>query len=232
MRVRQIHPWELAPREASALQARLRRRVRQTPLRWDRIRRVAGCDCAIAEGAIIASVVVLEARTRKVIEVSDARVEAAFPYIPGLLSFREIPGLLEAFKGLRRRPDVVLCDGQGRAHPRRFGLASHLGLLLGVPTIGVAKSRLIGEAKREPGARRGSWADLLDRGELVGRVLRTRDRVKPVYVSVGHRVTLEDAVALALAMGGGYRIPEPTRLADQRVGALARGRPSHQSAVG
>jgi deoxyribonuclease V len=172
---------------------------------------------------IVASVVVLDIETHRVIETSDARVEAAFPYVPGLLSFREVPGLIAAFEGLRQRPDVVLCDGQGRAHPRRFGLACHLGLLLRLPTIGVAKSRLIGKTEREPRIGRGSWVDLLDRAEVIGRVLRSRDRVKPLYISIGHRVTLDDAVALTLKMGGGYRLPEPTRLADQRVRGLARG---------
>jgi deoxyribonuclease V len=223
VRVRQIHRWDLTPREASALQLRLRRRVRQTPFDPAGVRRVAGCDCAIgADSTLVASAVLIDAASLEVIEVSDARVPLAFPYVPGLLSFREVPGLLRAFEGLRLRPDIVLCDGQGRAHPRRFGLASHLGLLLGLPTIGVAKSRLIGEAAGEPRRKRGSWVDLTDGGEVIGRVLRTRDGVNPLYISVGHRVTLDDAVALVLATGGGYRIPEPTRLADRRVRALAR----------
>ncbi len=232
MRVREIHGWRVTPREARALQALLRRRVRTMPLRWERIRRVAGCDCAIEGKMIVASVVVLDSETRALIEASDARVEASFPYVPGLLSFREVPGLIKAFQGLRRRPDAVLCDGQGRAHPRRFGLACHLGLLLRVPTIGIAKSRLIGETKRDPRQRRGSWVDLRDGDEVIGRVVRSRDRVKPLYVSVGHRVTLDDAVALALKMGGGYRLPEPTRLADQRVRRLARGISTRADALG
>ena len=195
--------------------------MRERPLAWAKVRRVAGCDCAIRESEIFAAVVVLDARTRRVIETAGARLPLRFPYVPGLLSFREVPALAEALGRLRRRPDAVLCDGQGRAHPRRFGLACHLGLLLDLPSVGVAKSRLVGDAK-EPGPKRGASTRILHEGELVGRLLRTRDRVRPLYISVGHRITLDDAVALVLRMGGGYRLPEPTRLADQRVGAMAR----------
>ncbi len=229
MRAREIHSWNMTPREAAALQLVLRRRVRERPLDWGRLRRVAGCDVAVVGGHLVAAAVVLDAGTREIIETSEARVPATFPYVPGLLSFREIPALVEAFRGIRRRPDVLLCDGQGRAHPRRFGLACHLGLLLGVPSVGVAKSRLCGEADA-PGFERGKWTEIRHDGEIVGRLLRSRDGVRPLYISVGHRVTLDDAVALVLRMGGGYRLPEPTRLADQRVNRLARdGRSSQGS---
>ncbi len=185
------------------------------------LRRVAGCDVACDGETLIAAVVVLDAASRKVVEIAEARRAARFPYVPGLLSFREIPVLLEAFAKIRGRPDALLCDGQGRAHPRRFGLACHLGLWLDIPSVGVAKSRLIGTAD-EPGRSRGSSTPILHEGEVVGRLLRSRDGVRPLYVSVGHRVTLEDAVRLVLAMGAGFRLPEPTRLADRRVAALKR----------
>ncbi|MFB3909524.1 MAG: deoxyribonuclease V [Candidatus Eisenbacteria bacterium] len=222
MRPRTSHPWDITPREAFALQRELAARVREIPLPWDRVRRVAGCDVAGDRDSVHAVVVLLDLRSRRVIEQVEASLPGGFPYIPGLLSFREIPVLLEAFAKLSGTPDAVLCDGQGRAHPRRFGLASHLGVLLDVPSVGVAKSRLIGEA-REPGARRGCSTRLLDQGEVIGRLLRSRDATRPLYVSVGHRITLDDAVRLVLRMGGGYRLPEPTRQADRIVRALARG---------
>jgi deoxyribonuclease V len=165
--------------------------------------------------------VVLDAGNLELLDTSVARGRAGFPYVPGLLSFREVPILLRAFEGLAHPPDAVLCDGQGRAHPRRFGLACHLGLLLDLPSVGVAKSRLTGEAG-EPGQKRGAWKPILDGGEEIGRLLRTRDRVRPLYISVGHRITLDDAVALVLKTGAGLRLPEPTRMADKHVGLLAR----------
>jgi deoxyribonuclease V len=221
VRARNLHSWDLPPREAAALQERLRGRVCQEPLDWDGLRRVAGCDIASDGETLIAAVVVLDAKTREVVETAEARRPARFPYVPGLLSFREIPALVAAFEGIRRRPDALLCDGQGRAHPRRFGLACHLGLMLDLPSVGVAKSRLIGDAE-VPGLRRGSATPIRHQGELIGRLLRSRDGVRPLYISVGHRITLDDAVRLVLAMGGGFRLPEPTRLADQRVGILKR----------
>jgi deoxyribonuclease V len=138
------------------------------------------------------------------------------PYVPGLLSFRELPVLLSAFARLRYVPQAVLCDGQGRAHPRRFGLASHLGVLLDIPSVGCAKSRLIGTYV-EPGLMRGAQSPLHDRREVIGTVLRTRDHTRPLFISVGHRITLADAVWLTLQCGGGFRIPEPTRQADITV---------------
>jgi deoxyribonuclease V len=221
VRIRTLHSWEATPREAASLQTRLCRRVREEPIRWNALRLVAGCDVACDGETLIAAVVLLDAASRKVVETADARRTVSFPYVPGLLSFREIPVLLEAFAKVQGRPDALLCDGQGRAHPRRFGLACHLGLWLDIPSVGVAKSRLIGTAD-EPGRRRGSSTQLLHDGEVVGRVLRSRDGVRPLYVSVGHRVTLEDATRLVLAMGAGFRLPEPTRLADRRVAALKR----------
>ncbi len=221
VRARSLHSWDLQPREAAAVQERLRERVREEALDWDGLRRVAGCDIASDGETLIAAVVVLDAKTMEIVETAEARYPASFPYVPGLLSFREIPVLLAAFEKIRRRPDALLCDGQGRAHPRRFGLACHLGLVLDLPSVGVAKSRLIGEAEM-PALRRGSATPIRHQGELIGRLLRSRDGVRPLYVSVGHRITLDDAVRLVLAMGGGFRLPEPTRLADQRVRILNR----------
>jgi deoxyribonuclease V len=221
MRARRLHPWDLTTRQAVAVQEKLRRRTLERPLDWSRLRRVAGCDAAVCGESLVAAVVVLEAESLEVIEAAQAQRRPPLPYIPGLLSFREVPALLAAFERLKVVPDAVLCDGQGRAHPRRFGLACHLGLLLDLPSVGVAKSRLIGEAE-EPGPKRGSWTPIVHGEELIGRLLRTRDHVRPLYISVGHRITLDDAVALVLKMGGGRRLPEPTRLADKHVAQLSR----------
>lgn len=173
------------------------------------------------EERIAAAVVVVDLTTMETVAAATAESPVRFPYVPGLLSFREVPVLLEAFHALDAPVDAVLCDGQGRAHPRRFGLASHLGLLLDLPTVGVAKSRLVGEA-REPGRRRGASTRIIHEGETVGRLLRTRDAVKPLWVSVGHEIDLDCAVALVLRCGGGFRLPEPTRRADRIVGDLLR----------
>lgn len=156
-----------------------------------------------------------------VVEWATAVAPLRFPYVPGLLSFREVPVLLEAFAKIEGDVDAVLCDGQGRAHPRRFGLACHLGLLLDRPTVGVAKSRLVGSA-REPGPHRGASTPILEAGETVGRLVRTRDHVRPLWVSVGHEIDLDSAVALVLDCGRGFRLPEPTRRADRMVGDLLR----------
>lgn len=185
------------------------------------MRLVAGCDAAYAGGDVAAAVVVLRFPELDLVEEAVARAPVRFPYVPGLLSFREAPALLRAFARLRSRPDAILCDAHGRAHPRRFGLASHLGALLGVPSVGCAKSRLVGR-HAAPGPVRGSRSPLRDGGEILGAVLRTRDHVRPVFVSVGHRVTLRDAVWLVLSCCRGFRIPEPLRLADQLARRAAR----------
>jgi deoxyribonuclease V len=164
-------------------------------------------------------VVVLSLPGLEVVASATARVPVAFPYISGYLSFREVPAVLAALERLEARPDVVLCDGQGIAHPRRLGLASHLGVVTGLPTVGVAKSRLVGEHPPAP-ERPGAWAPLTHRGELVGAVLRTRAGVQPVYVSPGHRVCLETSVALTLACTTRFRLPETTRAAHRLAGSL------------
>jgi len=171
---------------------------------------------------VYAAVVVLELASLRVVETASVADRARFPYVPGLLSFREIPPLLKAFRKLRCTPDAVLVDGQGVAHPRRCGLASHLGLVLDLPTVGCAKSRLIGDY-REPARARGSWSDLRDGGEVIGRVLRTRDGVAPLFVSAGHKISLDAATALVLECAPRYRLPETTRQAHKLVNELRAG---------
>jgi deoxyribonuclease V len=164
-------------------------------------------------------VVVLRAGTFEVLDRSGVLAEARFPYVPGLLTFREAPAVIEAFAKLNVKPDVLICDGQGIAHPRRMGLAAHLGLWLGIPTIGCAKSWFFGEFA-EPGPERGDWSPLTDEGETIGAVLRTRSRVKPVFVSSGHLCNLKSAIETVLAAAPSYRQPTTTRLAHQYVNEL------------
>jgi len=195
--------------EAIAIQKRLRDRVVRKGSIVPKI--VAGADVSYRDDVAKAVFVVM--RGLEVLEQVVVREPVPFPYIPGLLSFREIPPLLSAWKKLKTEPDVIIVDGQGVAHPRRFGIASHLGLVLGVPTIGCAKSRLCGEHE-EPGPKRGAWSPLVHKGETVGAALRTRDGCNVVYVSTGHRVALESAISVVLACAPRYRLPEPQRLAD------------------
>ena len=155
---------------------------------------------------------VLSYPTLETVECRIARTEVAFPYVPGLLSFRETPVLVPVLESLALRPDVLLVDGQGIAHPRRFGIACHLGLLFDIPTIGCAKSRLTGKFE-EPGQAKGSHAELKDGEEVIGAALRTRDGTRPIFVSIGHKVDLESALRIVLGCVGKYRIPEPTRRA-------------------
>jgi len=179
---------------------------------------VAGGDVSFTPDGrcLIAGWVVWSLKLKDVIETAVDLREVTFPYVPGLLSFREAPPLLAAAKKLKTKPDVFMLDGQGLAHPRRFGLACHIGLLMDRPTVGCAKSRLCGRYK-EPGPRAGSSCQLIDAGEVIGRVLRTRDGVKPLFISVGHLITLDQAVKLTLRCCTKYRLPEPTRLAHQLV---------------
>jgi deoxyribonuclease V len=207
------HPWNVTPRAAIALQQRLRSRVvRKGHPR--RVRTVAGTDVGFERGGATAraAVAVLSFPQLELVDCAVARRRARFPYVPGLLSFREIPVLLAALARLRVKPDLILCDGQGFAHPRRFGLASHLGIIAGVPTIGVAKSRLIGE-HGTPAQRRGAWVPLRDQGQTIGAVLRSRRGTRPIFVSIGHRVSLPVAVRYVMACTTRYRLPETTRWA-------------------
>ena len=204
-----------APAEAKALQERLRQRVRLEPLTGD-VRRVAGVDAAFLPGRIVAVAVVLRYPDLALLEEGAAVAPLTFPYVPGLLSFREGSAILAAIARLTHSPDLFLFDGQGIAHPRRLGIASHIGVLLDRPAIGVAKSRLVGEADLDAlGPGKGSRLSLRDGDEVIGSVVRSRSKVRPLYVSPGHRTTLEDAVTWTLACCTRYRLPEPTRLADK-----------------
>lgn len=227
------HSWDLTTAEARDLQVRLAARL-QTKSKLPPLDTVAGADVSydLRGKWLYAAVVVLRAGTWEVIERSGIVAEARFPYVPGLLSFREAPPVIEAYKKLSVRPDVLICDGQGIAHPRRLGLASHLGLWLGIPTIGCAKSRLCGEYP-EPGPDRGDWSPLTDHGEVIGAVLRTRTNVKPLFVSPGHLCDLDSAIATVLAAATKYRQPITTRLAHQFVNDLRRpGNPEDAGSAG
>jgi deoxyribonuclease V len=218
MKVVRLHRWNVDYRQAVALQQQLAGRVVEGPP-LDRVETIAAVDVSAGRRHewIAAVVVVMRLSDWTVLEVARAAMRATWPYVPGALSFREAPVVLKAFRQLRTVPDVVLCDGQGRAHPRRLGLASHVGLALEVPTIGCAKSRLIGQEVGRLGTARGSRAALVDGGERIGTVLRTRDGVKPVYVSVGHRIDLASAERWVLAAAARFRLPQPARLAHQLV---------------
>jgi deoxyribonuclease V len=238
VKARKLHRWDVTPAEAREIQARLRHRV-ECRDRFPKLRLIAGADVALqlaepggwrrGRGRAFAGVVVYRFPEMEEVERSGTALPLRFPYVPGLLSFREIPVLLAAFERLRHAPDLIFCDGQGYAHPRRLGIASHLGLLLDRPTIGVAKSVLVG-AWREPGVRAGKSSPLVDEktGEVLGAALRTRQGARPVFVSLGHRISLPSAVKLTLAVCDGYRLPRPTRDADRWVGAFRslRGRPA------
>jgi deoxyribonuclease V len=229
---RHCHDWDVTPAEARAIQERLRQRVVLEDA-FGKIQRAAGADVAFdaLSRRAIAGVVLYEVLRRqdgpwgvgefelREIERVWATVPLRFPYVPGLLSFREAPALLAAMEKLHRTPDVIFCDAQGYAHPRRFGLACHLGVLLDCATVGCAKSRLLGR-HAAVAARAGSWTPLLDGDEVIGAVVRTRTDVQPIYVSSGHRVSLPTAIALTLAVCDGFRIPRPTRAADQFVRKL------------
>ncbi|MHC4608006.1 MAG: deoxyribonuclease V [Planctomycetota bacterium] len=208
----------LTPRRAVALQERRRDRVirRRT---FRNLRRVAGVDISIRNDRARAAVVVLRWPGMEPLEIAAAVRPVEFPYVPGLLAFREIPSILDAFRKLKERPDILFVDGQGLAHPRRFGIACHLGVELDLPSLGCGKSRLVGE-HRDPAKRRGARATLRHGGEVVGSVVRTRDGVKPVYISIGHRIDLATAVRLVLRACSKYRLPEPIRCAHRAAGAI------------
>jgi deoxyribonuclease V len=206
------HPWDVSPDEAKTIQRRLASEVDEAPLP-DRVETIAGVDVSVRDGTAQAAIAVLRRFGLTLVDRAVHRCEVPFPYVPGLLSFREMPAVLPALDKLSVAPDVLVSDSHGRAHPRRFGLACHMGVLLDCPTIGVAKSILVGDPQGELGTEKGSRVPLVDDGEAVGTVLRTRTDVNPVYVSVGHRVTLDDAAALMLDCSPTYKVPEPTRQA-------------------
>lgn len=207
------HPWAVSVREACAIQEDLRRRLilEDVPLAPET---VAGVDVSFSHtrDLLYAAIVVLDAASLETIETQSAALKPVFPYIPGLLTFREGPVVLEAYARLVREPDLLMFDGQGIAHPRGLGLAAHVGVLLDKPSIGCAKSRLVGEFK-EPKQKRGSMRTLSLHRKKVGVVLRTKDNTKPLFVSPGQRITVETAAQRVLDAGKGYRLPEPTRRA-------------------
>jgi len=220
IKLKNLHPWNVSHRRAALIQERLAPLLLTRPIRpWPR--HVAGVDAAYAKhsGKIYAAVVVLRLPGLDLIEEAHVVRKTGFPYIPGLLTWREGPAVLAAFRKLKSVPGAVLFDGQGRAHPKRMGIAAHLGLWLDLPTVGCAKSRLIGRAA-EPDPLAGSRTALKHNGRIIGALLRTRDNVKPLYISPGHRANLPDAVRLTLQCCAGFRLPEPTRLAHILVGRL------------
>lgn len=225
MRIYSLHDWALSPGEAVQLQKDLARKVQLQPLESS-THTIAAVDVSFNLGGhwLFGAVVVVDRHDLTVIEQQTACEPMTFPYIPGLLSFREIPVLLKAFGKLQTQPDVVICDGQGIAHPRRLGIASHLGLWLGMPTIGCAKTLLCGTYE-PPGDQRGDQAVIWDHGDKIGRALRTRSKVKPVFVSPGHLCDVEQAVDLILAVTPKYRLPEPIRQAHNLANEIRRQAP-------
>ncbi|HEU4339191.1 MAG TPA: deoxyribonuclease V [Planctomycetota bacterium] len=205
----------LSPREAIAVQRRLRDLVERAD-RLGAVRRIAGIDVSVRDNRSRAAIVVLDPDL-EILESHTAETPATFPYVPGLLAFRELPAIAKAFRMLKRPPDLVVVDGHGYAHPRRFGIACHVGVAFGIPSIGCGKSLFVGE-HAPPGNARSSWTDLVHRGETIGAAVRTRDGVRPLYVSIGHRVSLETAIRWILRLAPRYRLPEPIRAADTLAG--------------
>lgn len=221
---RRLHEWDVSPARAVAIQSEFASHLIDQPLPLESVRLVAGVDVSVKPDAdgharSRAAIAVLSFPDLRLIETAVAIQPTGFPYIPGLLAFREGPVVLEAYRQLRTLPDVLIFDGMGRAHPRRMGIAAHLGLWLDRPTIGCGKSWLIGEYE-PPAPERGAWSPLYDRGEIIGAALRTRANVSPVFVSQGHRCDLVSAIALTLACTMRYRLPETTRAAHRAAGAF------------
>ena len=213
MKFQHLHDWDLSPGAAAALQKELAPQLNsRSPLEWDRIGAVAGVDVSVKGGFSRAAVVVMSFPDLEPLEVVRATRETRFPYVPGLLAFREGPVVLSALRQLQTAPDVFLFDGMGQIHPRRMGIAAHLGLWLGRPTVGCGKTHFIGDYE-QPAAEKGSWRPLFYHGAQLGAVLRTRTKVRPVYVSVGHLATLASAIALVLSCVTRFRLPEPIRAA-------------------
>ncbi|MEN6309853.1 MAG: deoxyribonuclease V [Anaerohalosphaeraceae bacterium] len=222
MDIHDLHSWRVTPSEARGLQKHLAGCVRLTPLAR-KPQTIAALDCAFSsdQTQVAAVAVVMKLPKLEIIETAEAVLDVTFPYVTGLLSFREAPACLEAMRKLHDIPDVVLIDGQGIAHPRRLGLASHLGLWLDCPTIGCAKSRLIGQYEAIP-VKKGEYSPLKDKGGIIGSVLCSRDRVKPLFISPGHKITLAQSIKVVLSCCTRYRLPEPARLAHQLVTRLRK----------
>ncbi|CAH8768853.1 deoxyribonuclease V [Paenibacillus dendritiformis] len=211
------HTWELSEADAIKLQQELSLKVIKED-HFAEINYVAGVDVAYSkkDDKLIAAIVILNAASLNIVESVVVVDTAHFPYIPGLFSFRELPPILKAFNQLKTPPQLIVCDGQGIAHPRRFGLASHLGVLFDIPTIGCGKTRLVGEFHSLE-QNRGAIAPLIDNGDIIGNVLRTQENIKPIFVSIGHRISLATACEWILKLSPKYRLPETTRQADQLV---------------
>jgi deoxyribonuclease V len=208
-----LHDWNVTPQEAIAIQGRMRHLVERVD-RLPQIHTVAGVDVHFNKESLIAqaAIAVLSFPDLKLIDKSMAQCTVTFPYIPGLFAFRELPAVLDALARLHISPDIIICDGHGIAHPRRFGIASHLGVLLDQPTIGVGKTLFVGHHIELP-REKGSWVPLEEREEVIGAAVRTQTGIKAVYVSIGHRISLQTAVRLVLACTTRYRLPETTRAA-------------------
>ena len=209
------HPWHVTLEEAKSIQTSLAKKVITKDKLGSRIKYIAGIDVGFEKRQTTrAAVVVLTYPALTLHETALGYTPILFPYIPGFLSFREIPAIIKALQTLKTTPDLIFCDGQGIAHPRRLGIASHLGVLTGLPSIGIAKTRYIGEYA-DPAQTKGDWTPLTHQGQVIGGVLRSRSNVKPLFVSTGHRVSLKTAIELTMACVTRYRLPEPTRLADK-----------------
>lgn len=219
MKITPLHPWDVSPAEAMKIQERLRSRVSTTSA-LTTVCTVAGVDIGIQGEVARAAVVVLRYPDLTILEKSLAELPVPFPYIPGLLAFREAPAILAACAKLQTEPDLFIFDGQGLAHPRRMGIASHVGVILDRPSIGCAKSRLTGTHATPP-PQAGAWVPLYDGAEVIGAVVRSRANVSPLYVSIGHKVDLETAVQYVLSCCRGYRLPETTRQAHLAAGRAA-----------
>lgn len=225
MHIKPLHKWDLNPKAAIALQRELAScLISDRPLVLDQIRVVAGVDVSVKGGLACAAVVVMSYPDLTILETASAQRDATYPYIPGLLAFREGPVVMEAMGRISSEPEVFLFDGMGQIHPRKLGIAAHLGLWLGRPTIGCGKSHYIGEFQM-PARKKGNRQALVHQGEQLGIVLRTRTGVKPVYVSVGHLCEIESAVALTLACTTKYRLPEPIRAAHKAAGRMIQPNP-------
>lgn len=216
------HRWDITPQEAIAIQKQFSDSVKIQKLEQP-IQYVGGADIAFNKenNTVFAAIVVLRYADMTVVSQASIKTEITFPYIPGLLSFRELPALLEVWDRLPIKPDVMMMDGQGLAHPRRFGEACHFGLWTDCPTFGCGKTRLLGNYEQLADAK-GSTAEMLDKGEVIAKAVRTQNKINPVYISVGHKITLDEAVQIALNCAPKYRIPEPTRQADMLVNRLRR----------
>lgn len=216
MRVPNLHKWDLAPKEAIAVQKSLHERL-VTHNELTEVRTVAGVDMSTAGERAHAAIVVLSFPDLQPLEAAEADLPLSFPYIPGLLAFREGPAVLAAAERLQIEPDLFIFDGQGLAHPRRMGIATHIGVIIDKPSIGCAKSLLCGE-HGQVGPEVGDCSEIFHKGEAIGAVLRTREGVRPVYISIGHKIDLATAISYVLRCGGGYRLPEPTRWAHKVAG--------------